>query len=180
MATALHFHEQAVFLRESSGSTDIEKTLRKAVAALARFDIPHLVCGGFAVQEYGYPRFTSDVDIIVPDVAVARERLSLTGFRETKVEIDLLPGGNKVDSGPLTLPVPTVVSPEPQFLTLEKLISAKLSTYMGRGIQRVQDYADVVKLVAANQLPRDFGVASEVRPLYETLWDEMNSDANSA
>src|ERR1017187_837812 len=118
------------------------------------------------------------VDIIVPDVALAIEKLSINGFkqnpgskmtvtdRETKVEVCLLPGGNKVDSGPLTLPMPVDVSDEPQILTLEKLISAELSTYIGRGIERRQDYADVVKLVQANHLPRDYGVDSRVRDEY--------------
>src|SRR6266702_3537821 len=113
MKTSLKFHEEAKFLRESSGS-NIEKTLLKAVRVLALFRIPHYVCDGFAVQEHGYPRFTVDVDIIVPDVDFAREKLCMNGFqenpgskmtvtdRETKVEIDLLPGGSKVDPGPLT------------------------------------------------------------------------------
>src|SRR5580658_4566298 len=125
MKSVLQFHEEAEFLRESSGSS-IEMTLVKAVKVLALFRIPHYVCGGFAVQEHGYPRFTIDVDIIVPDVDFAREKLCLNGFkenssskmtvtdRETKVEIDLLPAGGKVDPGPLTLPVPTQVSDKPQ------------------------------------------------------------------
>jgi hypothetical protein len=54
--------------------------------------------------------------------------------------------------------MPVRVSDEPQVLTLEKLISAKLSTYLGRGIVRTQDYADVVELTQANDLPREFGV----------------------
>src|SRR6266480_4181531 len=114
MRTSTQFREQALFLRESSGSTNIEKTLLKALKVLKLFNVPHYVCGGFAVQERGYPRFTVDVDIIVPDVAFAMEKLSLNGFqlnpgskmtvtdRETKVEVDLLPGGKKVDPGPLT------------------------------------------------------------------------------
>jgi hypothetical protein len=122
MKTFVQFHKQAEFLREASGSTDIKKTLLKALKGLKLFDIPHYVRGGFAVQEHGYPRFTVDVDIIVPDFEFARERLSLNGFkpnsgskmtltdRETKVEIDLLPGGNKVDPGPLAMPKPTHVS----------------------------------------------------------------------
>jgi hypothetical protein len=32
------------------------------------------VCGGFAVQELGYPRFTVHVDIIVPEVELAIEK----------------------------------------------------------------------------------------------------------
>src|ERR1700733_14100284 len=158
MKTFVQFHEEAEFLRESSGSTNIEKTLLKALKVFKLFNIPHYVCGGFAVQEHGYPRFTVDVVIIVPDVEFAIEKLSLNGFRanpgsrmtvtdrDTKVEVDLLPGGKRVDPGPLTFPVPTHVSDEPQILTLEKRISAKLSTFIGRGIERSQDYADVVKL----------------------------------
>jgi hypothetical protein len=187
MKTVLQFHEQAEFLRESSGSTNIEKTLVKAVKVLALFGIPHYVCGGFAVQEHGYPRFTVDVDIIVPDVQLAREKLCMNGFkenpgskmtvmdRETKVEVDLLPGGSKVDPGPLTLPVPTHVSSEPQVLTLDRLISSKLSTYIGRGVERLQDYADVAKLIQANDLPREHGVDPKVRHLYHKLWDEIHA-----
>jgi len=173
-------------LRESSGSTNIQRTLLKALKVLKLFDIPHYVCGGYAVQEHGYPRFTVDVDIIVPDVEFAMEKLAMNGFRvnpgarmtvtdrETKVEVDLLPGGKKVDPGPLTLPMPAHVSEEPQLLTLEKLISSKLSTYIGRGIARTRDYADVVELIQANDLPRDYGVDPQVQGLYHQMWDELH------
>jgi len=186
MKTVAQFREQAAFLRESSGSTSIEKTLLKALKVLKLFNIPHYVRGGFAVQERGYPRFTVDVDIIVPDVEFAIEKLSVNGFkqnpgskmtvtdRETKVEVDLLPGGKKIDPGPLPLPMPTHVSDKPQILSLEKLISAKLSTYMGRGIDRSRDYADVVELVKANHLPREYNVDPRVRDEYHKIWDGLH------
>src|SRR5260370_32239500 len=82
MKTSLQFHEQAEFLRKSSASTNIEKTLIKAVKVLALFHIPHYVCGGVAVQEYGYPRFTVDVNIIVPDVDLARDKLRMNGLKK--------------------------------------------------------------------------------------------------
>ena len=94
--------------------------------------------------------------------------------RETKVEVDLLPGGKKVDPGPLNFPMPTYVSETPQILTLDQLISAKLSTYLGCGIARSQDYADVVKLVQTNHLPRDYGIDSKVRDEYHKIWDGLN------
>jgi hypothetical protein len=127
-----------------------------------------------------------DVDIIVPDVEFAIEKLSMNGFkanlnskmtvtdRETKVEVDLFPGGKKVDPGPLTFPMPTHVSQTPQILTLDRLISAKLSTYIGVGVRRAQDYADVVKLIEANRLSRDFGVDPKVRDEYQKIWDELH------
>lgn len=190
MKTTLQFHEEAEFLRESSGSTPIKTTLLKALKVLKLFDIPHFVCGGFAVQEHGYARFTVDVDIIVPDVAFAIEKLSMNGFkqnpgpkmtvtdRETKVEVDLLPAGKKIDPGPLTLPMPTRVSDVPQILTLESLISAKLSTYIGRGIERSQDYADVVKLAQANERPREFAVDTKVRDEYYRIWDALHREVS--
>jgi hypothetical protein len=82
--------------------------------------------------------------------------------RETKVEVDLLPGG---------------ISDKPQILTLEMLISSKLSTYMGRGIDRVQDYADVARLMQANHPPRDYLVDPEVQDLYQKIWDEIHKSA---
>ncbi|MEP6715217.1 MAG: hypothetical protein ABJC09_06565 [Terriglobia bacterium] len=191
MKTFLQFHEEAEFLRESSGSTQIRQTLLKAVRVFKLFNIPHYVCGGFAVQEHGYPRFTVDVDIIVPDVEFAMEKLSLNGFRanpgskmtvtdrETKVEIDLLPGGRKLDPGPLTFPMPISVSEQPQLLALEDLISAKLSTWIGMGIHRAQDYADVVKLVQANHLPRDYNVDPRILDEYHKIWDGLHAPEKS-
>jgi hypothetical protein len=127
-----------------------------------------------------------DVDIIVPDIEAARDKLCMNGFREnpgfkmtvtdreTKVEVDLLPGGKKVDPGPLTFPMPTHVSDKPQILTLEALVSSKLSTYIGVGVHRAQDYADVVKLIEVNRLPRDFGVDPEVQGEYHNIWDGLH------
>ena len=80
-----------------------------------------------------------------------------------------------MDPGPLALPRPVFVSEDPQILTLEKLISSKLSTYIGRGIQRAQDYADVVKLTQLNQLPREFSVDAQVQERYRQTWDEIHN-----
>ena len=185
MKTIAQFREQAMFLRESSGSTNIEKTLLKAVKVLKLFNIPHYVRGGFAVQEHGFPHLIVDVDIIVPDVAFAREKLSMNGFkvnpglkmtvtdRETKVEIDVLPGGGKVGPGTVNFPMPTRVSDKPQILSLHELISLKLSTYTGSPVHRARDLGDAVEVMKANRPPRELGVHSNVRELYHHLWDEL-------
>jgi hypothetical protein len=67
---------EAYLLRENTGTTGLELTARAAAEGLARFDIPHLIVGGLAVQEHGYPRLTVDVDIVVPDVPEAVEFLT--------------------------------------------------------------------------------------------------------
>lgn len=186
MKSLVQFHREAEFLREASGSTDIKKTLLKALKVFKLFNIPHYVCGGFAVQEHGYPRFTVDVDIIVPDVQFAREKLSMNGFkanpgskmtvtdRESKVEIDVLPGGGKVGPGPVSFPMPTKVSDKPQILSLHQLISLKLSSHMGSPIDRAQDHADAIRLIQVNRPPRNFAVDAEVQEVYQKLWDQIH------
>jgi hypothetical protein len=186
MKTFVQFREEAEFLRESSGSTNIQKTLLRALKVLKLFHIPHYVCGGFAVQEHGFPRLTVDVDIIVPDVQFAREKLSLNGFkanpgskmtvtdRETKVEIDVLPGGGKVGPGPVSFPMPTKVSGKPQILALPELISLKLSSYIGSPFDRARDYGDVAELIKANHPSRQLGVDPKIRDEYHKIWDGLH------
>jgi hypothetical protein len=82
--------------------------------------------------------------------------------------------GKKIDPGPLTFPMPIHVSEKPQILALEELISARLSTYIGMGVYRAQDYADVVDLVKANHTSRDLGVAPKIRDQYQAIWDGLH------
>ena len=175
----------AVHIRKVSGSTDIALTLDKVVKTLANGGIPSLVVGGYAVQEHGYARFTHDVDVVVPDVASAREFLSIRGFRpnngssmtltdrDTKVEVDLLPGGGHVGPGPVGFPTPTEVSFTPTIVDLPTILSLKLSSYVGNKLSRIQDMADVVKLLEANHPPRNLNVAPQVKDLYEETWDQL-------
>ena len=135
------------------------------------------------------PAFTSDVDIVVPNVAFARERLSINGFREnpgstmtltdrvSKIEIDLLPGGGSVGPGPLLLPLPTEVSPEPTIVSLSTLIEIKLSSYLGSPLSRLRDLADVIELIRSNTLPLDLPLAPQVAPKYREVWRGLASEA---
>ena len=181
----MSFRFQAEFLRRMTATTSLEVTLKKAVDVLADWGIPHYVCGGFAVQEHGYPRLTVDVDIIVPDPKHAIWRLQQSGLfrknqgsgmtvtdRDTHIPVDLLAGGSTVSKGgPFSLPVPTTVSSMPVFLLLGDLISAKLSS------GRQKDIADVVELVKANSLPRDYNVDSAVRDRYQKAWDAATEES---
>ena len=84
-------NQDAYLLRENTGTSGVVETASAAVAILADHDIPHLIVGGIAVQEHGYPRVTIDVDIVVPDVLEAVEWLtaSLTGpFYRVRVNPD--------------------------------------------------------------------------------------------
>ena len=72
---------EAWLLRENTDEHRLVKVARKVAEVLAHWNIPHLIVGGLAAQEHGYPRFTIDVDVIVPDVLAAAEFLTadLTG-----------------------------------------------------------------------------------------------------
>src|SRR5882762_5508843 len=115
----------AWLLRENTGTTGLEQPARTAVATLAHYDIPHLIVGGLAVQEHGYPRLTLDLDIVVPDVLEAVEFLTadLSGpfarvpgvedrvlDRRNDVKINLLPAGRVLRPGcKVPFPQPRIV-----------------------------------------------------------------------
>ena len=99
-------HQEAQRFRDSNGTARLEQTLDKAVGALSRAEISHLVTGGYAAQEYGCLRYTDNVDLIVPDVARAVAALQVRGFQahasaqtividpETTFEVRLHAGGS--------------------------------------------------------------------------------------
>jgi len=179
---------KVTMIRAASGSR-IEETAKRAIEILMRFGMDAAVAGGFAVQEHGYARMTADVDIIVRDVHSARSFLSIRGFRPnqgssmtltdriTKVEVDLLPAGGSVGPGPLKLPKLNSADFEDKrglpVVTLRRLIEMKLSSFIGVGIRRLKDAADVVELIKANDLPRDFKIKRAVQSEYLRLWDGL-------
>ncbi len=83
-------NQDAYLLRENTGTSGVVETARAAVAVLADHDIPHLIVGGIAVQEHGYPRVTIDVDILVPDVLEAVEWLTASLTKPFIVKLEEL------------------------------------------------------------------------------------------
>jgi phage tail protein X len=183
----------AYLLRENTGTTGVVESARAAAETLADHDIPHLIVGGIAVQEHGYPRVTVDVDIVVPDVLEAVEFLtaSLTGpfYRvggcEDRVEdrrngvfIDLLPAGKVLKRGcQVPFPQPTKVNESLQIVRLEDLVSLKLDSWANSPARRLKDKADVVELILRRKLPRDLAVAAPVRALYGETWDALQAES---
>ena len=79
--TDVGHHQAAQRFRELNGTAKLQQTLEKAVRALSHAEISHFVTGGYAVQEYGCLRYTDNVDLIVPDIALAVTALLSCGFR---------------------------------------------------------------------------------------------------
>jgi hypothetical protein len=185
-------NSDAYVLRDATGTTGVAETTKAVAEVLAHWDIPHLVVGGVAVQEFGYPRVTIDVDIVVPDVLEATEFLTadLTGNfqripghqdrvkdKKTGVIVDLLPAGFVVKKGcKVPFPHPTVASTKPQFVTIEKLISLKLDSWSASKASRLRDKADVIELIIRRKLPRDLAVDEPVKHLYLATWDELKAE----
>ena len=183
----------AYILRENTGTSGLVESARAAVAVLADHDIPHLIVGGLAVQEHGYPRVTIAVDIVVPDVLEAVEFItaSVTGpfyrvpqiadrveDRRNKVMIDLLPGGRILKAGcKVPFPEPDKVTEQLQIIKLEDLVSLKLDSWSGSPLRRHKDKTDVIELILRRKLPRDLAVAPVVRALYTETWDALQAES---
>jgi hypothetical protein len=184
--------QDAYQLRENTGTSGVVRTAKTAVATLADHDIPHLIVGGIAVQEHGYPRMTIDVDIVVPDVLEAVEWLTadVTGpffrvsgcedrveDRRTGVKVDLLPAGQVLKQGcKVPFPQPVASTEVLQIAKLEDLLSLKLDSWANSPAKRLRDKADVSELILRRNLPRDFAVAPAVRTLYLETWDALQTE----
>jgi len=182
----------AYVLREATGTSGVLEAARLAAGRLADHLIPHLIVGGIAVQEHGYPRVTIDVDMVVPDVLDALEILTadvagplvrLRGVEDRITDnrsgtvIDLLPAGKVVKRGcHVPFPTPTVASDLLQIVGLEKLISLKLDSWSHTPLRRLRDKTDVVEIILRRKLPRDLAVDLDVRQLYLETWDGLQAE----
>jgi hypothetical protein len=183
----------AYVLREGTGTSGVVETARLAAGRLADHLIPHLIVGGIAVQEHGYPRVTIDVDIVVPDVLDALEILTadVTGplfrlkggiedrieDRRTETMIDLLQAGKVLKQGcKVPFPLPTVASDLLQIVGLEKLISLKLDSWANSPLRRHKDKTDVIEIILRRKLPRDLAVDAAVRKAYLETWDGLKAE----
>ena len=182
----------AYMLRETTGTSGLERTLRDAVAILAHHSEPHLVVGGLAVQEHGYFRVTTDCDIVVSDVLDAVQLLTadLSGpfvsipgrhnaVKDTRngVVIDLLPAGQVLKEGcKVPFPLPLKVWDAPVFVSLQQLISLKLDSSSNSPNRRHKDKTDVIELIKALHLPRELPVDEAVRALYLETWDALAAE----
>jgi hypothetical protein len=185
-------NREAHILRENTGTSGVVQTARTVAAVLAQHDIAHLVVGGIAVQEHGYPRTTIDVDIVVPDVLEAVEWLTadLTGpfarvkgcddrleDRRNGVMVDLLPAGRVLKRGcTVPFPQPAKAAEELQIVSLEELVSLKLDSAAGSPLRRHKDKTDVIELIQRRQLPRDLAVHPAVQALYFETWDGLQAE----
>lgn len=171
------------------GMADVTATANLIDALFKANGVDYAIIGGYAVQKYGYVRFTHDLDMVVRDRDRVRELMIASGDfkavpgsqrtvidRATGVQVDLLPA-NRVDSpGGEPYPEPADSSSLGiKFVTLPQLIALKLST------NRSKDIADVVELIKANELGEDFtaDLPSRLSGKYLSTWAQAANEADS-
>ena len=147
-----------------------------------------MVTGGLAVQIHGYPALTTDVDLIVPDLEAARELLIHSGYRaairvplgvidpETKVRVDILPGGKSLTPRcPVNYPMPVEMGYH--YVSLPDLISLKLGSYISNPARRGKDRTAVEELIMRTSLSRNLsGLNPAVQDVYYQLWDAIQAE----
>lgn len=175
----------------------VHQTLRNVAARLGELGIAYAVAGGMALSAHRFVRATVDVDILVTADGLAAIHRELEGLgyvrpfagsknlkdAATGVRIEFLVAGQFPGDGkpkPVAFPDPAQAAVEIEgvrYLGLTSLIELKLASGMTGGVARMKDFADVVSLVQALQLPLDFGqqLNPYVRPKYEELWHGLQA-----
>jgi hypothetical protein len=181
--------------RHFEENSAVFQALHNIAARLEGLGIPYAVVGGMALFRHGVRRFTEDVDILVTreDLQAIHQALDGLGyvppFSSSKqlrdvvngVRIEFLVTGDFPGDGkpkPVAFPHPTVagfVAEGIRYIRLEKLIELKLAsglTHPGR----LKDLADVLELIKALALPRDYATRLDpyVQDKFTELWHAAN------
>ncbi len=163
-------YEEGLDFFEGKGM--LNATLKKLVEDLEHHGIEYVVIGAVALNQHGYQRFTSDIDLLMTKEGLAKFHQELVGlgyvekfkgakktFREVSrnVSIEVITMGEYPGDGevkPISFPNPeeaSVVINHVKTLTLEMLISLKLASGM-TNVQRQKDLVDVQELIKLKAL----------------------------
>ncbi len=173
-------------------ASPVHDTMRRLAAAMNELQIPFAIAGAMAANAHGHHRTTADVDILIrrEDLERFKQRFSGLGwvdkfegsrnFRDTanNVSIVTLIVGQFPGDGlpkPVAFPPPESVSWKNDeglpYISLEALIELKLASGM-TAKHRLQDMADVLQLIRANQLPQSYveKLNPYVAGAFQELW----------
>ena len=175
-----------------AGGGRLEKTCRRFAERLNALGVSYALVGGYALIVHGVRRFTEDIDLRVTAEGLHQVREDLIGRgyvaipgndrdirdAETGVRVEFVVTGQYPGDGkekPVAFPDPSGSSTEMggvRVVTLPILVELKLASGMtGKG--RLQDLADVQRLIQTHGLGRDFAehLAPHVRDQYLRLLD---------
>lgn len=179
------------------GRGRLRETYERLAVRLDELHVHYSLVGGFAVFLHGVRRFTEDIDILTTreGIETIQDRLIGAGYTnvpgtarsvrdaETGVRIDFVISGAFPGDGkqkPVAFPEPTTSCEEHgglKVVELRTLIELKLASGM-TAPGRLQDLADVQRLIAEHSLREDYAegldpyVREEFLELCRTVADE--------
>ncbi|CAN5237451.1 hypothetical protein BH20ACI1_BH20ACI1_22850 [soil metagenome] len=178
-------------LRVFMGKGTLNETLRRVTNDLEKRGIDYSVIGAIALNQYGYRRFTEDIDLLLTQTGLEKFQNELVGldcrpafegatkkFRTTQenVTIEIITEGEFPGDGkpkPVQFPNPneSIVEIDGiKTLSLEKLVELKLASGM-TAPHRLKDLADVQELIKVKNLTADF--AEKLNPFVREKYLEL-------
>jgi hypothetical protein len=185
-------------LRFFMGEGILNETLRRVAKDLENHAIDYTVIGAVALNQYGYRRFTEDIDLILTKEGLEIFRQKLVGlgyrpafegatkkFRTTgeNVTVEIITAGEFPGDGkpkPVRFPHPNENQVEIdgiKTVRLEKLIELKLASGM-TAPDRLKDLADVQEVIKIKNLTADF--AEKLNPFVREKFLELQSAVEKA
>ncbi len=176
----------------------VNEALRRLVSDLEAHRIEYSVIGAVALNQHGYQRFTTDIDLLMSPEGLERFRNELVGrgyrpafngatkkFRETiqNVPIEIITSGEYPGDGrPKSVrfhdpSVRFVVIDGIKTVDLARLVELKLASGM-TGLARLKDLADVQELIRVRQL--DAAFASQLDPFVTDKYRELHAEVAAA
>lgn len=159
-----------------AGKGMVNNALTKIVRKLDQLGIDYALIGAVALNQYGYRRFTEDIDLLLTREGLERFHNELVGlgyrpvfegsrrqFRSTAENVRLeivtageYPGDGQPKSVKFPEPANAVTEIEGiKTITLEKLVELKLASGISAP-HRLKDLADVQELIKVRALGPDF------------------------
>ena len=174
------------------GQGRIRKTYDRFARRLEELGVSYSLVGGYALILHGVRRFTEDIDVLVSAEGLDRLHEELIGRGyvrlapksrnirdvETGVQIEFVVTGEFPGDGkpkPVAFPDPQVVGETREtikVINLKSLIELKLASGM-TSKTRLQDLADVQRLIEAHHLTSEF--AKQLNPYVRKKFLELQS-----
>ena len=173
------------------GSSPVQAAATQIASLLDEMKIDYAIAGALCLAAHGVVRATEDVDVLVGREGLERFKQAWLGrgyvnvreggraVRDTVngVKVDFLIEGDYPGDGkpkPVRFPSPGhagTVAGRVRVLDVKHLVELKLASGM-TAPHRLQDLADVLRLIAVAKLPRELAETLDpyVRPKYLELW----------
>jgi hypothetical protein len=173
------------------GTSKIQKAATEIAQRLEALDIDYAIAGALCLAAHGVIRATEDVDILISREGLDRFKQEWLGrgyvtlrpggkaVRDTVngVKVDFLIAGDYPGDGkpkPVRFPDPgaaSVAAGPLRIVSLARFLELKLASGI-TAPHRLQDLADVQRLIAAANLPRELGESLDpyVREKFDELW----------